>query len=160
MLVNPNNAQAQTQSREVAAAARAIRQQALILRASTEAELEGALAAAVERHAGALLVGGDTFFNSQSALLIALTAHHAMPAIYSFRSYVDAGGLMSYGASLLDGYRQAGIYAGRVLKGEKPADLPVVQSTKFELVINLKAAKALGLEVPLSMLMRVDEVIE
>jgi putative ABC transport system substrate-binding protein len=160
MLVNPNNAQAQTQSREVEAAARAIHHQVLILGAGTEREVESAFAAAAQANAGALLVGADTFFTSVPALFVALTARHAMPAIYPWRGHVDAGGLMSYGASLLDGYRQAGIYAGRVLKGEKPADLPVVQSSRFELVINLKTAKVLGLEVPLSMLMRVDEVIE
>ena len=160
MLVNPNNAHAQTQSREVEAAARAIHQQVLILGAGTERELESAFAALVQVHAGALLVGADAFFTSQPALFVTLAARHAIPAIYPWRGHVDAGGLMSYGASVLDGYRQAGNYAGRVLKGEKPADLPVVQSTRFELVINLKTAKALGLEVPLSMLMRVDEVIE
>jgi putative ABC transport system substrate-binding protein len=160
MLVNPDNAQARTQSREVQAAAHAIHQQVVILSASTEREVETAFATVVQERAGALLVGGDTFFTSQPALLVALTARHAIPAIYPWRSFVDASGLMSYGANLADAYRQQGIYVGRVLKGEKPADLPVVQSAKFELVINLKTARALGLDVPLSMLMRVDEVIE
>ncbi len=160
MLVNPNNAHAKTQSREVQAAASAIHQQIVILNASTEREIETAFATLVQERAGALLVGADTFFTSQPALFVALTARHAIPAIYPWRSHVDAGGLMSYGASLLDAYRQTGVYAGRTLKGEKPADLPVLQSSKFELVINLKAARALGLDVPLSMLMRVDEVIE
>jgi putative ABC transport system substrate-binding protein len=160
MLVNPNNAHAKTQSREVQAAASAIHQQIVILNASTEREIETAFATLVQERAGALLVGADTFFTSQPALFVALTARHAIPAIYPWRSHVDAGGLMSYGASLLDAYRQTGVYAGRVLKGEKPTDLPVAQSTKFDLVINLKTARALGLDVPLSMLMRVDEVIE
>jgi putative ABC transport system substrate-binding protein len=160
MLVNPNNAHAKTQSREVQAAASAIHQQIVILNASTEREIETAFVTLVQERAGALLVGADTFFTSQPALFVALTARHAIPAIYPWRSHVDAGGLMSYGASLLDAYRQTGVYAGRVLKGEKPTDLPVAQSTKFDLVINLKTARALGLDVPLSMLMRVDEVIE
>ncbi len=160
MLVNPSNPQAKAQSRVVQAAASAIHQRVLILSASTEREVETAFTTLVQERAGALLVGADTFFTSQPALFVALTARHAIPAIYPWRSHVDAGGLMSYGASLLDAYRQTGIYAGRILKGEKPADLPVVQSTKFELVINLRTAKALGLDVPLSMLMRVNEAIE
>jgi putative ABC transport system substrate-binding protein len=160
MLINPDNAQAKTQSHEVKMAARAIHQQVVILEARTEREVEDAFAAAVQAHAEALLVAADTFFTSQPTLFVAMAARHRMPAIYPWRGHVDAGGLMSYGASLLDGYRQAGIYVGRVLKGEKPADLPVVQSTSFDLVMNLKTAKALGLDVPLSMLMRVNEVIE
>jgi putative ABC transport system substrate-binding protein len=159
-LINPSNTQAKTQSREVQAAARAIHQQVVILSASTEHEVETAFATIVQKGARALLVGGDAFFTSQPALLVALAERHAIPAIYAWRSFVDAGGLMSYGPNLSDVYRQQGIYVGAVLKGKKPADLPVVQSTKFELVINLKTAKVLGLDVPLSMLMRVDEVIE
>jgi putative tryptophan/tyrosine transport system substrate-binding protein len=160
MLVNPSNAQAETQSREVQAAAGVLGQQVIILNAATENEIQAAFASLVQERAGALLVGADTFFTSRPALFVALTARHAIPAIYPWRSHVDAGGLMSYGASLLDSYRQAGVYVGRVLKGEKPADLPVIQPTKFELVINLKTAKTLGLTVPLIMQMTADEIIE
>jgi putative ABC transport system substrate-binding protein len=160
MLVNPSNAQSKTQSRDVQAAASGIRQQVVILNASTESEIEAAFAAAVKARASALLVGADVFFASQPDLFVALAARHATPAIYPWRSHVDAGGLMSYGASPLDAYRQAGAYAGRVLKGEKPADLPVLQPTKFELVINLNTAKALGIDVAPTLLARADEVIE
>ena len=160
MLVNPSNAQAQTQSQEVQRAARAIGQQVLILSASTEHEVETAFATLVRARAGALLVGADTFFTSQPTLFVVLTARHAIPTIYPWRSHVDAGDLMSYGASLLDAYRQPGVYTGRVLKGERPTDLPILRPTKYDLVINLKTARALGLDVSPALLARADEVIE
>jgi putative ABC transport system substrate-binding protein len=160
ILLNPSNAQAQTQEREAQRAARIIGRQVLVLKAGSEHEIERAFATLVSERAGALLVGGDTFFNSQAILFVVLTARHAIPTIYPWRSYVDAGGLMSYGASLLDAYRQTGVYTGRVLRGEKPADLPIVQPTKFELVINLKTARAVGIVLPPNLLARADEVIE
>ena len=161
ILLNPSNAaQAQTQEREAQRAARVIGRQVLVLKAGTEHEIEGAFAALVRERAGALLVGGDTFFTSQAVLFVVLTAHYSIPTVYPFRSYVDAGGLMSYGSSLLDAYRQTGVYAGRVLNGEKPGDLPITQPTKFELIINLKTARAVGIAIPPSLLARADEVIE
>jgi ABC-type uncharacterized transport system substrate-binding protein len=160
ILLNPSNAQSQTQEREAQRAARVIGRQVLVLKAGSEHEIERAFATLVRERAGALLVGGDTFFNSQAILFVVLTARHAIPTIYPWRSYVDAGGLMSYGASLLDAYRQTGVYTGRVLRGEKPADLPIVQPTKFELVINLKTARAVGIALPPTLLARADEVIE
>ena len=160
MLVNPSNVQAETQSQEVQKAARIIDQQVLILSASTEREIESAFATVVKERASALVVGADTYFTSQAALIVALAAHHTVLTIYEGRDFAVAGGLMSYGTSLVNAYREAGVYAGRILKGSKPADLPVMQPTKFELVINLKTAKALGLTIPPTLLTRADEVIE
>jgi len=160
ILLNPSNAQAQTQERDAQRAARVIGRQVLVLKAGTEHEIEMAFAALVRERAGALLVGGDAFFTSQVTLFVVLTARHAIPTIYPWRSHVDAGGLMSYGTSVLDAYRQTGVYTGRVLKGEKPGDLPIAQPTKFELIINLKTARAVGIAIPPTLLARADEVIE
>jgi putative tryptophan/tyrosine transport system substrate-binding protein len=159
-LLNPDNPQFETQSREVSTAARAIGVQLQVLRVSTESELDTAFATLVRERAGALAVGGDAFFNSRREQIVALAARHGVPAVYPWPEYATAGGLMSYGPSLVNAYRQTGVYVGRVLKGAKPADLPVMQPTKFELVINLKTAKALGLDVPLHMQQLADELIE
>jgi putative tryptophan/tyrosine transport system substrate-binding protein len=160
LLINPNNPSAVTVSRELQAVARTIGLEIHVLHASTEAELDAAFATLVELRASALAIGNDPFFNSRSARLAALAASHAMPAIYQYREFAAAGGLMSYDGSLTDAYRQAGIYTGRILTGAKPGDLPVQQSTKVELIINLKTANALGLTVPLPLLGRADEVTE
>jgi putative ABC transport system substrate-binding protein len=160
ILLNPSNAQSQAQESEAHAAARVIGRRVLVLKATTEHEIEDAFAVLARERAGALLVGADTFFLSQATLFVVLTARYSVPTIYTFRAYVDAGGLMSYGSNLLDAYRQTGIYTGRVLKGEKPADLPIVQPTKFELIINLKTARAVGIAIPPTLLTRADEVIE
>jgi putative ABC transport system substrate-binding protein len=159
MLVGTDTFEARIERRDVELAAQALGQQLIVGPVTREGELDGTFTSIVERGAKALLVGAGPLLVSNRGRIVALAARHAIPAIYALREFVEAGGLMSYGASLVEAYRQAGIYAGRVLKGEKPADLPVMQSTKFELVINLKTAKALGIEVP-PMLARADEVIE
>ena len=160
VLVNPNSAETVAERREVEVAAQAIGQQLIVLDVESVRDVEAAFATFVERGAGALLIGTGPFMNSHRERLAALAVHYRLPAIFSLREFPAAGGLMSYGTSITDGYRQAGNYVGRILKGEKPADLPAVQSTKFELVINLKTAKALGLEIPDKLLALADEVIE
>jgi putative ABC transport system substrate-binding protein len=161
VLVNPANAaNTETTLRDVEAAARTIGLQIQVLNASTSREIEAAFATLVRDHADALYVSGDVFFFTRRLQLATLTTRHAIPAIYAVREFVETGGLVSYGTSLTEAFRQVGVYTGRILKGARPADLPVVQSTKFELVINLVTASALGLEVPPTLLARADEVIE
>jgi ABC-type uncharacterized transport system substrate-binding protein len=160
MLVGTDTLEARIERRDVELAAQALGQQLIIAPFTSEGELDGAFTSIVQRGAKALLVGTGPLPTSNRERLVALAARHAIPAIYALREFVEAGGLMSYGASIVEAYRQAGIYAGRVLKGEKPADLPVMQSTKFALVINLKTAKALGLSMPPTLLAVTDEVIE
>jgi putative tryptophan/tyrosine transport system substrate-binding protein len=158
-LVNPNNSNTELRTREMQEIVRAVGRQLYVVTASTEGELEPALAT-VQRRAGALVIGADPFLFSRRDQLVALAARYALPASYPFPEYAMAGGLMSYGASITDVYRQVGVYTSRILKGEKPADLPVQQSVKVELVINLKTARTLGLTFPLPLLGRADEVIE
>ena len=159
-LVNPNDAAAEFQINDAQAAARAVGQQLIILKAGTVGELDAAFATLVQQRAGALLVAAGPFFLTRAHNIIALAVRHAVPVMYFRREFADAGGLISYGSGSAELYRQMGIYTGRILKGEKPADLPVLQPTKFELVINLKTAKALGLALSSGLLSIADEVIE
>jgi putative ABC transport system substrate-binding protein len=160
LLINPRSPDSEAQSRALQAAARGVGQQILVVEAGSDGEFDAAFAALAQRQAGALVVAADIFFTARRERIVALVARLAIPAIYELREFAVAGGLMSYGTSLLDGYYQNGVYVGRILKGAKASDLPVLQSTKFEFVINLKTAKALGLEVPAGLSATADEVIE
>ena len=160
LLVNPNNPDTEPMIRDVQEAARTKGVQLPIVKARNESEIDAAFASLVQLQAGGLVVGTDPFFASRREQLAALAARHAVPAIYDFREFAAVGGLISYGTSLAAVYRQLGIYAGKILKGAKPADLPVQQPTKFELVINLKTANALGLTIPRTMLDLADELIK
>jgi ABC-type uncharacterized transport system substrate-binding protein len=160
MLINPASRSFERQERETQAAARALGQQLYLFKVSSERDIDSAFATLAQYQIGALLIGANALFTGQRDQLVALAARHAMPTLHYSREFVEAGGLMSYGTSIRDAYRQVGVYVGRVLKGEKPADLPIIQSSMFELVINLKTAKALGLTVPFGLLNAADEVIE
>jgi ABC-type uncharacterized transport system substrate-binding protein len=160
IIVNPNNPQADEQLQELQAAARTLGVQVEAFKAGSPSEIDAAFAKLVERRASALHIAADAFFNTRREQFVVLSARHALPAVFHFREFAAAGGLMSYGPSLTDAYRQEGIYAGRILKGEKAAEMPVQQALKIELVINMQTARALGLTVPLPLLGRADEVIE
>jgi putative ABC transport system substrate-binding protein len=160
LLLNPNSPAAEAQHAEVEAAVRKFGQQLVVLKAGTDSEIDSAIAGVAQRKAGALLVSADPLFLSRREQLVALVARYAIPAIYEWRQFADVGGLMSYGIDLVDAYRQAGVYAGKILAGTKPGDLPVLQPTKFEFVVNLKTARTLGLTVPNTMLVAADQVIE
>jgi putative ABC transport system substrate-binding protein len=159
-LVNPSRPDTEAQLSQMHAAARTVRRPLVLLSARTERDIELAFAALAQQRLGALVVGADPFFSSQRRQIVALATQHAVPAVYQWREFAVAGGLMSYGPSFADVYRQAGVYVGRILKGARPADLPVQQPTKFEMVINLRTAKALRLTVPPSLLARADELIQ
>ena len=160
LLVNPRSPDSEAQSKGLQAAARAIGQQIVVVEAGSAGELDAAFGTLTQHHVGALVVAADQFFGVRREQIIALAARYAMPAIYELREYVIAGGLMSYGTSLPEGYYQNGVYVGRILKGAKAADLPIIQSTKFEFVINLKTAKSLGVTISDNLLSLADEVIE
>ena len=160
VLRNPNAPEAELQATAIKTAASGLGRQLQVLNATTETEIDAAFVEMAKQNASALLVVNDVYFSVRSPQIIALAQQHSIPAIFDFRHHVIAGGLVSYGSSLTGAYHQAGMYTGRILKGEKPSELPVVQPTKLELVINLKTAKALGLEVPPTLLARADEVIE
>ena len=160
MLVMPSGQETELEQVDVAKAAQALGLQLVVADATSRPEIEVAFATFAQRRADAVLVGTGALTNSHREAIVALAARHSIPTIYSLREYVSVGGLMSYGTSITDAYRQAGIYAGRILKGERPADLPVMQSSKFDLVLNLKTAKALGLDVPDRLLALADEVLE
>ena len=159
LLINPRGPDDET-AKDVQFAADRLRLRLHVLHASTEAEIDAAFATLIQIGAGALAIGPDSFFNARTEQLAALALHHGIPAVTPYREFAAAGGLMSYGGNFSDGYRVAGTYVARILKGEKPADLPVMQPTKFELVINLKTARAIGLSIPETFLTRADEVIE
>jgi putative tryptophan/tyrosine transport system substrate-binding protein len=159
-LLNPAYPDAKLQADQFQAAASQLGVHPIVLSATTDAEIEGAFATLERQHVGAIVLGNDPFFGGKRGLLIGLATRYAVPMMYWQREFATSGGLISYGPSFADGYRQAGVYVGRVLKGEKPADLPIVQPTKFEMVVNLKTAKALGLSVPANLLALADEVIE
>ena len=159
-LVNPAYSPAEAQQQAVEEAAHALKLQVLIRSANSDGEIEKAFETMVQQHTGALAIGTAPFFDTRRARLLALQSQHRLPTAYSFREYAAAGGVMSYGPDTVDAYRQVGLYVGRILKGEKPVDLPVMRPTKFELIINLNTARALGLTVPLLLLAQADEVIE
>ena len=160
VLLNPKFAPASRQLQQVEEAARAIDQRIVVAKASTDEELDAAFAALVKENVGAILVTADPYFDTRREQIVGFAARHRLPAIYQFREYAVAGGLLSYGVRITDAYRQYGVYTARILKGAKPADLPVLQPTKFETVINLKTAKALGVKISDNLLSLADEVIE
>jgi putative ABC transport system substrate-binding protein len=160
MLVNPTNATAETDTKDVSRAADTLGRKLVVVKASVEGDFDAVFAALVQQRVKALLIASDSFFDNRPKQIAGLAARHALPAISPRREFAEAGGLMGYGTNVPDAFRITGTYAGRILKGEKPADLPVQQSTKVELIINMKTAKALGLTVPNTLLARADEVIE